>query len=277
MFRRPAALLPGLILLLAAPVAAAQTADGIGGRTGSPEPVGAAEASRSIDELLTMAEYQPRFYAVGFRSSAIAVPNFLLRPSFSEFTNTWGQGVRNFSYGGYFTTRIPDKFDVTVGLDWTSLRTPEGYWLERDEPVADAEYSINNLSLLGADVSVHWFTNLNRRQNLQFYYGFGLGLNVVLGQFNKFAVDTAACGWSAEERSSTDVELLRACAEARDSPRLPIEEREDRIPPVLPVIAITGGLRWLVSDNISLATEFGWKTAYGYAGLNLGYYWFARR
>jgi hypothetical protein len=264
--------LTGLMCLLAAQ-AQAQTADGIGGRTDAEGPVSADEAAANIDDLLQLSEYQPRYYAFALRTSAVYTPAFLLNAFFSEHTNMWQSGVTNFSYGGQFTTRIPDKFDVTVGLDWTNMRTADGYWLESGDPVRDADWTESNLSLLGADVSLHWFNNLNRRQNLQSYYGFGLGLGIVLGEFSKYDVDVEQCGWTPEQRASENPDLLGEC----DNGFIPVNNPEDRIPPVLPSFSLTTGLRYLITDNVSMSAEIGWKSFYFYGGLNVGYYWFARQ
>jgi hypothetical protein len=167
--------------------------------------------------------------------------------------------------------------EADIALDWANLRTADGYWLEDGDPVRDADYTESNLSLVNLDVGVHWFNNLNRRQNLQAYYGFGLGLGVVLGEFSKYDIDVNACGWDLEQRSSENTELLRQCGEDLDYPRIPVNNPEDRIPPILPTLAVTGGLRYLITDNISMSLEVGWKTIYAYGGLNFAYYWFDRQ
>ncbi len=261
-------------LLMATP-AFAQTADGIGGRTDSA--FENQDAADTVDNLLGLAEYQPRFYAAGARVSAIYAPAFILNAFFSKHTNMWQDGVANFQYGGEFTTRIPDKFDVVVGLDWANLRTADGYWLEDGDPIRDADYTESNLSLVNLDVGLHWFNNLNRRQNFQSYYGFGLGLGVVLGEFSKYDIDAGACGWTPEQRASEDVSLINACADEQNNPFIGINRPEDRIPPVLPSVTLTTGLRYLITDNLSMSAEIGWRSFYAYGGLKFGYYWFSRQ
>jgi hypothetical protein len=254
--------------------ALAQTSDGIGERT--TDATEGQSAEDTVQDLLQFSEYQPRYYAVGLRTWAIYTPSGLLSAFFSEHTNMWQEGVTNLAYGGEFTTRIPDKFDVVIALDWANLRTADGYWLEDGDPVRDADYTESNLSLMNLDVGVHWFNNLNRRENLQAYYGFGLGLGVVLGEFSKYDINAGACGWTVEERASEDPSLIEACASEFNDPRININRPEDRIPPVLPAISLTTGLRYLITDEISMSAEIGWKSFYMYGGLSLGYYWFSR-
>lgn len=267
-----------MILVGTASSATAQTSDGVGGRTGElGGEQSAEEAAAEVDELIDLYEYQPRYYAVSSRVWAIGTPSFVLDGPFSLHTNMWQNGVTNFSYGLEFTTRIPDKFDVVVGLDWANLRTADGFWLEDGDPIRDADYTESNLSLINADVSLRWFTNLNNAETVQLYYGFGLGMGLVLGEFSKYEIDVGQCGWTTEERGGEDVGLITDCADANDEPYVPVSRPEDRIPPVLPAISATIGTRFLVADSVTIGIEAGWKSLYAYGGLNVGYYWNALR
>lgn len=263
----------GTTLLSASAIA--QTADGIGERTDAPEDVGAEAAADQVEDLIDNLEYQPRFYQVSARTWFIYTPSFFLDGSFSLHTNMWEDGVANLAYGLEFTTRIPDKFDVVVGLDWANLRTADGYWLEDGDPVVDADYTESNLSLINADVSLHWFTNLNRKENFQWYYGFGLGMGVVLGELTKYDIDpgTSGCNWTQEERDSQRLDLVDECASDFDNPYIDRSQPEDRIPPVVPALSLTTGLRYMPTDNLSIGIETGFKTLYFYGGLEIGYYW----
>lgn len=264
--------------LLLGSVASAQTSDGIGGRTESTlEGQTAEEAAEQIDELIDLYDYETRFYQVSARVHAVHVPRFILDIPFALHTNTWGDGP-NLAYGLSFTTRIPEKFDVVASLDYTDLSTPSGYWLEDGDPVRDADYTESNLSLIGADVALNWFKSLDRKETVQVFGGFGLGLAVVLGAMDKSDIDAQACGWdTVEERAETDPALVEQCAEDFGSPRSPFSEEEDRIPPVAPLVSVGGGFRFLFADHVALALEGGLKSGYFYAGLNVGYFWNAMR
>lgn len=277
--RLAAALACGLLAQFAAMGVSAQTSDGIGGRTESVTAGQTAEeAAGDIDDLIDLYDYEERFYQISARVWAIHVPRFILKGPFTLNENTWSGGVTNFAYGLQFTTRIPDKFDVVAGLDYTNLRTPDGFWLEDGDPVRDADYTENNLSLINADVSLLWYKSFNRADTFQFYGGFGLGMGIVLGKFLKYDIDSQRCGWDTPElRSRTDGELVEQCADEFDSPRSPRLEEEDRIPPVLPAVTLLGGFRFLAADHVSIGIEGGIKTGYFFAGLNVGYFWNALR
>lgn len=270
-------------VLLLASAAWGQTVDGVGDRTRAEEQ-SAEEAADDIEDLIELYEYQPRMYQLAVRTWFVKTPSFLLDAFFSRHTDHWTEGVTNLAYGLEFTTRIPDKFDVVTAVDWTNIRTPDGFWLEDGDPVRDADFTSSNLSLLTVDVGLNWFTPLGRREDWNIYYGFGLGMAIRLGQFNKYDIDTQGCGWDTPElRASSDPSLLDQCvadAEANGEP-LPYfvetETQEDRILPVLPAVSGTLGLRYLISDNWQVSIEGGLKSIYFFSGLEVGYYWSHRR
>ncbi|MCB9507796.1 MAG: hypothetical protein H6700_09780 [Myxococcales bacterium] len=258
--------------MFASSLAAAQTADGVG--DGSIE-LTDDESGLSVDDITRLAEYERRFYQVSLRMRAIDLPGFFLDPFFSQHTNQWTQGVKNFSYGGEFTTSLPRRYDLVVGAEWVNMRTPDGYWLEDGDPVADANWTESNLSLATVDVMLRWFRNLNRQETFQLTYGVNLGASVVLGEFRKQDLDTAACGDfldTAEERNSTNPAVLSNCFDADGNPTVINDTVNESIPPVLPVLGVGVGFRYLIADHVSVALEGGFK-GYLYGGLNIGYFW----
>ncbi len=266
-----------------ATLASAQTADGIGERS-TTQQQSAEEAADEIEDLLDLYEYQPRMYQIAVRTWYVKTPTFLLDAFFSRHTDHWTEGVTNLAYGIEFTTRIPDKFDVVTAVDWTNLRTPDGFWLEDGDPVRDADYTTSNLSLLTLDVGLNWFTPLGRREDWNIYYGFGLGLAIRLGSFDKYDIDPPSCGLDTQAlRESEDPSLLDNCfAEAEaNGAGLPyfVETRseEDRILPVLPAVSGMLGLRYLIGDNWQVSVEGGLKSIYFFSGLEVGYFWSHRR
>jgi hypothetical protein len=228
---------------------------------------------------MRLQEYQPRYYSVGLKTWGILTPDAFLSPFLALHTGMWEDGIRNLSYGLNFTTRIPDRFDVVVGLDWADIRTSDGFCLEEDDPIRDANWAQSILSLLSFDVGLHWFTSFGHQNRWQVYGGPNLGMAIVLGEFRKFEIDTDACGWTTiEDRARTDPSLVEACAAAVGQPwRQGRGKAEDRIPPVLPVIGATVGMRYLIGENFSLGLEGGFKTLYFFGGLNAGYFWYSQR
>lgn len=267
--------LSALVLALVVPVSAfAQTVDGVGNGAASDREVSAEDTA---EDILALSDYERKFYQLALRSWAIGTPGFLIGAFFDEHTGHWQDGVHNFAYGIEFTTRVPEKYDLVVSLDWANLRTPDGYWLEDGDVIADADWGENELSLLTADVSFHWLTNLDKRDTWQLYYGIGLGASLVLGEFRKYSLDTAECLLeTVEQRNSRDTSLLDGCYDDQGNPTILDDYDLQSVPPVLPSIAATLGLRYLIADRVSVALEGGFKGLYFYGGLELGYFWESR-
>lgn len=269
------ALLLGCALALAAPGSAnAQTADGVGDsepRAERPE----RSAEESAEDILSLSEYERRWYQLTLRMWGLRTPGFALNGFFDLHEDHWTEGTRNFAYGLEFARRTPDKYDLVVSLDWSNLATPDGYWLEDGDPIADADWAENNISLLTADVGVHWFTNLDRQDTWQLYYGVGIGLSIVLGEFRKFDLDTLECGLVLpEQRSSRDTSLIDGCYDANGDPTIDESRSQlESIPPVLPSLSATLGLRHLIADRVSVGLEGGFRGVYFYGGLEVGFFW----
>lgn len=268
-----------LLIALAAP-AAAQTADGVGSEENERQPLTAEQLREQAESIQDLQDYEQKFYQVSLRTWMIYTPSVFLDGRFQIHTNMWEDGVVNLSYGAEFTTRIPDKYDLVVSVDWANLRTADGWWLEDGDDLGDATWTESNLSLLNADVAFHWLTNLNRAETLQIYYGLGLGLAFVLGEFGKYNVDSSGCvdpqtgeAWGPDERRSNRGALLDGCFDDNGNPSRVSERELQNIPPVLPALSATLGFRGLIADRISLGIEGGFKSLYFYGGLELGYFW----
>ena len=257
--------------LAASPAAAQTTSDGIG--IGDDEEAVPDDAAGDADDLIHLAEYERRFYQVSGRAWSIMVPDALIDAFFDAHTNMWTDGVKNFSYGLEFTTRMPDRYDLVLSLDWANLRTPDGFWLEGGDPVRDAEYADNNISALTIDTSFHWHNRLDRVGNVQLYYGLGLGLLAFIGDFTKHDVDSQRCEFSDDDRASGDISLLNRCFDDQGEPFISPRQEDQNLPPVLPSISATLGLRFLVADSVAISLEAGWKSIYAYGGIEVGYFW----
>ncbi|MFT4703477.1 MAG: hypothetical protein ACI81R_001168 [Bradymonadia bacterium] len=268
----------------------AQTADGV--EAADPSVIDPSEMSESviraqIEQIESLQDYEQRYYQLAFRTWAIHVPGIFLNGQFERHTNMWEDGLVNMSYGLEFTTRIPDKYDLVVSVDWANLRTADGWWLESGDEVAEASWTESNLSLVTGDVAFHWTSNLNRAETLQLYYGLGLGIAVKLGDITKFDVDTALCrttdsagverlGLDREQRNGDDQRLLDGCFDENGDPTIASNRTVQSLPPILPSLSATLGFRGLIRDRVSLGVEAGFKTAYFYGGLELGFFWSSR-
>lgn len=236
-----------------------------------------AEAEAEIEQVTELFEAEPVEYQVTFpRFYLIHVPAFLLDAFFDMHANTWSDGQTNFAFGAEFIIRRVGEFDLVFGLDWADIRTTDDWWKEDDKILADADWGENSLSLITADVAINWTTAINREWDL--YYGLGLGVALVLGDFLKTDVDPACieeAGFDAFDDKDPSV-IRNNCFDDDGNPRLEpgeSQEEEDRIPPVLPALSFTFGSRWVFAENWVAQLEFGLKTIYFYGGIELGYTW----
>ncbi|MCA9564664.1 MAG: hypothetical protein KC561_14310, partial [Myxococcales bacterium] len=221
-------------------------------------------APEDIDRVTDLMAAEPVMYQVTVpRVWAIVVPSFLLDAFFDMHGNTW-DGRANLSYGAEFIIRRVEEFDLVFSLDWADLRTTDDWWKEDGEPVIDADWGENSLSLITADVAIHWMTNLNHYWDL--YYGVGLGVAFFLGDFLKTDVAQSCFPASIDEFDETSPSIVRNNCETADGDPL-LEpnaepEEEDRLPPILPALSLTFGSRWVIEDHWVISLEMGFKTAY---------------
>lgn len=235
------------------------------------------EAEADIQQVTELFQAEPVEYQVTFpRVFLIHVPAFLLDAFFDMHANTWSEGQTNFAFGGEFIIRRLDEYDLVFSLDWTDLRTTDDWWKEEDKIVVDADWGENTLSLITVDVAINWMTVINEYWHL--YYGLGLGVALVLGDFLKTDVDPAcivAAGFDPFDDKAPSI-VREHCTDDDGNPRLEpgaeVEE-EDSVPPLLPALSFTFGSRWIISENWVIQLELGLKTGYLYTGLEFGYTW----
>ena len=228
----------------------------------------APEVDVSSDEDVLEVEPENQ-YQISLRSWIIGTPAFILDGFFSAHTNHWSDGQSNFAFGGEFALRRPGSYDIVVGLDWANIRTPDGYWLEDGDPVRDADWTENTLSLLALDVAIHWLTDLNPQGSWQLYYGLGIGVALRLGAFTKWNIQP---GCLQGQQDSEDPGILEECFDADGEPFFDeTTEEEENIPPAIPALSLTFGSRWIISDQFAISLEMGFKSIYLYSGLEFGY------
>ena len=204
---------------------------------------------------------------------AIKLPTAVLDGFLSAHTDMWSGGIANLEFGGEFIVRRPGEFDLVFGFGWANLRTPDGFWLESGDPVRDADWTESTLRLVSLDVAINWLVDLNPEQTWHLYYGLGLGGAAIVGDFKKWDVNHQAC--MPEQGGSTDASLLDACVDDEGNPFIieATEQDEDRIPPLIPVLLLSVGTRYIVAENWAIGGEFGIRAPYFYGGLELGYTW----
>ena len=237
----------------------------------------AESADDTIEQVERLYEAEPVMYQITFpQIKAIVVPSFMLDWFFDIHPNHWSQGQTNWAFGAEFIIRRIEKFDLIFGVSWADIRTTDDWWMESDEALIDADWGENNLSLLNFTVTIDWIAELKEYWHL--YYGVGLGLAVVLGDFYKTDVDSQCIVEAGHDPfSSTDRRVLdEYCMDEDGNPRLdPNAEpvKEDRLPPILPAIVLNFGSRWIIAEDWAIQLEVGLETIYFYAGLEIGYIW----
>lgn len=225
---------------------------------------------------------RPGFYAVSPHVGYLSIPNFVLDAFFSRHTGMWEGDAVNLSYGLSWSFSRPDAYEISATVQQASMATADGYWLEKGDLVEEADWTTNDLSMLSVETQFHWLTGLSGDGRTQLAYGFGLGVAKVSGQFKKYDLNVVECDdWSPADRLSTDPSLLDRCFTADGSPAFVIDNQgnpkvvvEDKIPPVVPILSASIGLRREISENAVLGLDMGIRAPQGlFVGLSAGYQW----
>ena len=222
------------------------------------------------------------FYAVSPSVAYVNIPNLVLDGFFSSHTGMWEGGAVNLSYGLNWSYSRPDAYEISAMVQQTSMATGDGYWLQKGDRVEQADWTTNNLSTLSVETQFHWLKGMSGDGRTQLAYGFGLGVAKVSGKFTKYDLATERCGGglSDEERLSTDAALLDKCFTPEGDPAFVLDGGkpkfavEDKIPPVLPVLSASIGLRQTLSENAVLGLDMGIRAPQGlFVGVSAGYQW----
>ncbi len=221
------------------------------------------------------------FYAVSPNLTYVNIPNFVLDAFFSSHTGMWEGDAVNLSYGLNWSYSRPDAYEISAAVQQTSMATGDGYWLQKGDRVEQADWSTNNLSTLSLETQFHWLKGMSGDGRTQLAYGFGLGVAKVSGKFKKYDLDIAACnGLLPEDRLSTDAGLLDKCYTATGDPAFVLDNGipkvavEDKIPPFVPILSASIGLRQTISENAVLGLDMGIRAPQGlFVGVSAGYQW----
>lgn len=221
-------------------------------------------------------------YAISPNLQYVNLPNFVLDGFFSRHTGMWEGDATNLSYGLAWSYARPDAYEISASVQQTSMATADGYWLEAGDRVEEADWTTNNLSMLSVETRFHWLTSMSGDGRTQLAYGFGLGVAKINGKFKKYDLSVIDCeGWSDSDRLSTNAALLDKCFTSEGDPAFVLDGQgnpkvveEDKIPPVVPVLSASIGLRQTVSENAILGLDMGIRAPQGlFVGLSAGYQW----
>jgi hypothetical protein len=169
---------------------------------------------------------------------------------------TYRKGERDIVFGGEFDNISPDDWNIRGNNDTPDLTK----WTRFD-----------SLGLLSVDASVIWNSEIVR--GLDFRYGAGLGVGLVTGAIYKtpevgctesnFA-NPAQCHPAGVTPNSNGYSPAQIEA-------LNMEIKVTGVPPVVPVVAATLGLRYRIADRAAINLEAGFRDVF-FVGLGAGYY-----
>jgi hypothetical protein len=157
--------------------------------------------------------------------------------------------------------RRKGDLDVVISLDYTQGSPPDGLYLEQgDDPNQPGQApdwtEFDGVGLLSLDVSFIWHANLHRM--VQFRYGAGVGIGLVTGTI--YQTDTVC----PPGTTASDLDDENHCARVTGT-----RAENESVPPVLPVVNVLLGFRFLLADQISINVEGGFRDCFFFgAGAN---------
>lgn len=212
-------------------------------------------------------------YMVTGRMRAVGAPRFVLAPWFDEHSGHWSEGQRNVSYGGQFTWRVQGDYELGVAIDWAELSMPDAFWLQKDKAPQKAEFTTVDLQMLSMVFTSHWYWD--PAPWLSPYLGVGLGAGVLLGDVLQYEpAPNSAC---EQNLGKGDTFSAPECFDSSGNPdpsqfTADSPSKPERMPPVVPVLNLSAGLRFNIQDYGVVRLEVGLND-YLYAGLGVGVQW----
>jgi hypothetical protein len=207
-------------------------------------------------------------YTILPRFRLVSIPDAALGLFLERHSESWGDGP-NLAYGLEFLLQNP-AYAWSFSLEFADISRPDDWFLESGDPARKADWTTFPLQLINLNVGVQWFFDLS--EVFSFYVGAGLGAGIVLGEVEK-TDPSDECVLSLGETKDA-ARLDQAPCYVGGQPRLQAgsTEVEDRIPPVLPLINLTGGMQVIAYEHLVWRLEVGFND-YVFAGTSLGYKW----
>ncbi len=246
--------LVGLLSLGTPALALAAEGEGEGGEdeTASPpsEPAETPPEEGSEGSALVK-KTNKRHWGVGARLRYVFVPKAMLNLFLAHSTS-----MNSVGFGAEVVGRKGDS-DIVFGIEYDGASPENGLYQDKGDDPGQCQADsgkcpdfteFDGLGMIGLDVTFIWHAQLSSRVQLR--YGGGAGVGIVTGavyQTKKF------CPPGTTNDSLDDP---NKCATT-----LPGETRKksDSVPPVVPIISALIGARFLISDNLSLNAEFGFR------------------
>lgn len=224
------------------------------------------------DNVRLEEEFDENEFYIGPRIRAIAVPKFILDLWFDEHANHW-QGRTNLSYGLEFVWRKVDQYEISTAFDYAQLGMEDDFWLEKGDNPDQADYTEVDLQVASLVVSGYWYWDV--QEWFSPYVGGGIGAGLVLGDIVKFDPRPGTDCTSGLGQSSGFAP--NSCFGPNGEPDpsaidLDNPEIEEGVPPVVPIVNLSGGARFNIADHGVIKLEMGFYD-YFFVGLSGGYQW----
>ncbi|QDG52480.1 hypothetical protein FIV42_17570 [Persicimonas caeni] len=224
------------------------------------------------DEVRFDEEFDKNEYLVAPRMRAIVVPDFMLDIWYDEHASHW-DGQANMAYGLEFVWRKVDAFEMSTAIEYADLSMPSGFWKESGDNPAEADFTEVDMQLLSAVVSGYWYWDV--QEWFAPYVGGGVGAGIVLGDIVRYdPVDGSTCQGELGGANGYAPNSCFGDDGQPDPSQIDQNSRkvEDDVPAVIPMINLTGGMRFNIGKYGVAKLEVGFYD-YFFAGASLGAQW----
>jgi hypothetical protein len=208
----------------------------------------------------TEAPEAPAQFGVGGRFRFIWLPTAVLNLFLGHSTT-----LTSWSAGGEVIRR-KGGLDMVWGLEYANVGPKDGLYLERGkDPGMFGDYPdlihFDNFSLISADWSFIWHTDLT--PIIQLRYGAGFGVGFLLGNAKKTKM-------TCDSDTSVDELDDPATTKCRPDTSRPVTNA-DLPSRVWPIVNLIAGLRFQLGPQVGLSLEVGFRDVF-FGGLSLGYF-----
>ena len=253
------------LLSLGAPALAHAAGDGDDDSSAAPADPAEGEAappSEAPAEESLVKKSNKRRWGVGARVRYVFVPEGMLDLFLAHATSMSSVGI-----GAEVVGRKGDS-DIVFGIEYDGASPSNGLYQDKGDDAKNClanhdqcpDYTrFDGLGMIGIDAQFIWHANLSEKVQLR--YGGGLGIGIVTGAIyqTKMACPTTV--------SNDNLDDPNACGDPTNpGAQIEPEKKSDDVPPVVPIISALFGARFLISDNLAVNVDAGFRDVF-YLGM----------